>query len=76
VRRNGFAIDKEEFQPGVVCIGVAIRDHAGAVIGSVSSSMPAMRASSKSLDHVKAAVKTCGSAISERLGGGVKSAGA
>ncbi len=73
VRRNGFAIDKEEFQPGVVCVGVAIRDHAGAVIGSVSSSMPAMRVTSKSIETVKNAVKTCGAAISERLGGGGKS---
>ncbi|MGI9482398.1 MAG: IclR family transcriptional regulator, partial [Hyphomicrobiales bacterium] len=36
VRRNGFAIDKEEFQPGVTCVGCAVRDFAGAVIGSIS----------------------------------------
>ena len=35
VRRNGFAIDREEFQPGVICIGSAIRDHAGAVVGAI-----------------------------------------
>ncbi len=37
VRRNGFAIDREEFQPGVICIGSAIRDHAGAVVGAISA---------------------------------------
>jgi IclR family acetate operon transcriptional repressor len=73
VRRNGFAIDQEEFQPGVVCVGVAIRDHAGTVIGSISSSMPAMRAAGRTLEQVKAAVKACGLAISERLGGVGKS---
>jgi IclR family acetate operon transcriptional repressor len=69
VRRNGFAMDAEEFQPGVVCVGAAIRDHAGAVIGSVSCSMPKMRAKGKALEHVKSAVKFCATAISERLGG-------
>jgi IclR family transcriptional regulator, acetate operon repressor len=69
VRRNGFAIDREEFQPGVVCVGVAIRDHAGAVIGSISSSMPAMRASPQAVDLVKTAVKACAAAVSDRLGG-------
>jgi IclR family transcriptional regulator, acetate operon repressor len=69
VRRNGCSMDNEEFQPGVVCIGAAVRDHAGAVIGSISCSMPAMRAKAKSREQAKAAVKLCAAAISERLGG-------
>lgn len=69
VRRNGCSMDNEEFQPGVVCIGAAIRDHAGAVIGAISCSMPAMRAKAKSREQVKLAVKLCAAAISERLGG-------
>ena len=44
VRRNGVAIDREEFQPGVICVGAAIRDHAGAVVGAISASAPSMRA--------------------------------
>ncbi|MGC1560441.1 MAG: IclR family transcriptional regulator, partial [Bradyrhizobium sp.] len=43
-RRNGFAVDREEFQLGVVCIGAAIRDHAGAVVGSIGVSSPVFRA--------------------------------
>ena len=69
VRRNGYALDNEEFQPGVVCVGSAIRDHAGAVIGSVSCSMPKMRARERALTQVKSAVKHCATAISQRLGG-------
>jgi len=70
VRRNGYAVDDQEFQPGVVCVGAAIRDHAGAVIGALSCSMPAMRARGKPLEKVKEAVRLCAAAVSERLGGG------
>lgn len=68
VRRNGYSADNEEFQPGVVCIGAAIRDHSGAVIGSVSCSMPSMRAEGEHLENVKAAVRACVGLISERYG--------
>jgi IclR family transcriptional regulator, acetate operon repressor len=67
VRRNGYAVDNEEFQPGVFCVGAAIRDHAGAVMGAVSCSMPAMRANGEPLEAVKQAVKLCAAMISQRL---------
>lgn len=68
VRRNGYAMDREEFQPGVVCVGAAIRDHSGAVIGSIGCSMPEMRASDDLLDKTKQAVRDCANILSERLG--------
>ena len=36
VRRRGYSIDDEELKDGVVCIGVALRDPGGAIIGSIS----------------------------------------
>lgn len=74
VRRKGYSVDNEEFQPGVVCIGAAIRDHSGAVIGSVSSSMPSMRAEGEHLEKVKGAVQACVGLISERYGSPVGAA--
>ena len=49
VRRNGYAIDREEHLPGVICVGAAIRDQAGTVIGAISASTPTMRADE---DHI------------------------
>ncbi len=61
VRRNGVAIDREEFLPGVICVGAAIRDQAGTVIGAISASTPAMRASDKHValmcDEINAATR-------------------
>lgn len=68
VRRNGYALDNEEFQTGVVCVGAAIRDHAGAVIGSVSGSMPSMRADGDHMARVKHSVQDCAARISSRFG--------
>ena len=69
VRRNGYAIDDEEFQQGVVSAGAAIRNFSGAVIGAVSCLMPKMRVEDDYKNHVIQALQSCASAISERLGG-------
>jgi len=71
VRRNGYSMDQEEYQPGVVCVGSAIRDHAGAVIGSFSCSMPTMRGSKKRMREIQADVKSTARVISEKMDGGV-----
>ena len=49
MRRNGYAMDREEYQPGVICVGAAIRDHSGAVVGAISASTPTMRANDEHL---------------------------
>jgi IclR family acetate operon transcriptional repressor len=68
IRRNGFAIDREEFQPGVICVGAAIRDHSGAVVGSISCSAPTMRAHDEHLTTMREAVVTAARALSTELG--------
>jgi IclR family acetate operon transcriptional repressor len=45
VRRFKYAIDNEELREGVVCIGSAIREGGGAVVASISATMPAQDAS-------------------------------
>ncbi|MFN3349451.1 IclR family transcriptional regulator [Pseudorhodoplanes sp.] len=68
VRRNGVALDREEFQPGVICVGSAIRDHAGAVVGAISASAPSMRATDEHLALMRQEVIAATNALSAELG--------
>jgi IclR family acetate operon transcriptional repressor len=68
VRRHGYAIDREEYQPGVVSVGTAIRNQAGAVIGALGCSMPTMRASEAQLARVCEQVRVAVAALSLQLG--------
>lgn len=68
VRRHGFAMDDEEFQPGVVCVGAPIRDGTGAVMGSFSCSMPTTRAGKDVMASIKKRVIGTARAISKKLG--------
>lgn len=68
VRRNGYSIDREEFQPGVICIGAAARDHSGAVIGALSASAPAFRANEEHLELMRHAVEKAARELSSEFG--------
>jgi IclR family acetate operon transcriptional repressor len=68
VRRDGYAMDDEEYQPGVICIGAAIRDHNGAVVGAISASTPTMRANDEHLSLVREQVIGAVRALSAELG--------
>ncbi|MEA2871254.1 MAG: IclR family transcriptional regulator, acetate operon repressor [Hyphomicrobiales bacterium] len=68
VRRNGYSMDREEYQPGVICVGAAIRDPNGAVVGAISASTPTMRASDEHLALVREQVTGAVRALSAELG--------
>lgn len=68
VRRNGYSWENEEFQLGVVCVGGAVRDQNGAVVGAIGVSMPRMRAKGPHLEAVKRRVKDSSRRISDICG--------
>ena len=43
VRRQGYAVDNEELEYGLVCLGVAIVDSTGKPVGAISVSGPVTR---------------------------------
>jgi IclR family acetate operon transcriptional repressor len=68
VRRNGYAIDHEEYLPGVICVGAAIRDQAGTVIGAISASTPTMRASDEHIALMREQITAATRGLSAEFG--------
>lgn len=68
VRRNGYAVDREEYLPGVICVGAAIRDQAGTVIGAISASTPMMRADDEHIALMRDEINAATRALSAEFG--------
>ena len=68
VRRYGYSEDREEFEPGVHCLGAAVRSHKGAVIGSISLSIPTMRVAADVLARARKEVMATAQDIPRELG--------
>lgn len=68
VRRDGFAMDREEFLPDVICVAAVIRDHTGAPVGSLGASTPKMRATEAHLRLMQSEVMAAAAELSAELG--------
>ncbi|MFZ5945563.1 MAG: IclR family transcriptional regulator [Bacillota bacterium] len=68
VREKGYALDMEEIELGIRCIGVPIRNYTGEIIGAFSCSAPSTRVSSEKLTEIIEAVKDTALKISRNLG--------
>ena len=67
VRRRGWAVDDEEVEEGVYCLGAAVRDHRRLAVAAISVAGPAYRLRARA-DQVGAQVAETAAAISRRLG--------
>ncbi len=69
VAAEGFAIDSEELEPGLVCVAAPVLDAAGRVIAAISASGPTFRFAEGALHkHLVPAVISAAQMLSERLG--------
>lgn len=68
VRRNGYAVDDEEEEIGYRCIGSAIFDNSGKVLGGVSVSGDVEQVGPDRLPQIAEQVKQCAGSVSAILG--------
>jgi Transcriptional regulator len=68
IRERGFAIDDEENEEQIRCVGAAVFDHWGHVIGGLSLSAPAFALSLAEAGNLGPAVASASSALSLSLG--------
>jgi DNA-binding IclR family transcriptional regulator len=65
----GYAVDDEELNIGVKCVGAPIRDYTKRVVGALSVSAPSMRFTSERMNmHLIPLVKDAADQLSARLG--------
>ena len=71
VAKRGYALDNEEYDLGVRCVGVPLRDYTGRVVGGISVSGPSFRMTDEILrEKIIPVVKDAGAKVSKRLGFG------
>ncbi len=68
VREQGYAVDDEEFENGLRCIGAPVRDYTGEVIGAVSVTGPAIRLTKERTPALARCVVTVAAELSAGLG--------
>src|SRR5690625_2319801 len=68
IRKQGYAVDNEENEPGVCCIEILVWYHTGEVIAAICSSRTATQLPNEELTKTVVALKEVSMQISKRLG--------
>ena len=69
IRRYGYSIDDEELKDGVVCIGAALRDSGGAIVGSISMTAASDKMTNEYRDEIAKKMVSAAVEFSKRLRG-------
>jgi DNA-binding IclR family transcriptional regulator len=68
IRERGFAVDNEEIEEGLVCIGAAVRDQTAHVVAAISIAGPSSRLRPETIDEQAVNVVELANAMSATLG--------
>ena len=68
IRDQGYAIDNEEIEEGVRCVGCVVRDFSGGPVAAISVSGPAFRLTRQKVKSISRPVVTAANALSAELG--------
>lgn len=69
VRRQGYALDREEHELGILCVAAPIFDHLGVPVAAISVSSPASRANTERVKSFSQEVIHATTSITHLLGG-------
>lgn len=68
IRQQGYAVESEQYLPGIRCIAAPIFNHAGKAVAAVSVAGPSVRVTDEVVKELIPALKKTTSNISARLG--------
>lgn len=68
VKRRGYALDREENVPGIICVGAAVHDHLGRTRHAVSISTITLEHTLPELEAMASQVIACAARIADALG--------
>lgn len=68
ISKTGIAIEAEENEVGILCLGTPIFDYSGRAIGAISVSGPANRIKEKGIQRIGEEIKKAGQEMSAKLG--------
>jgi DNA-binding IclR family transcriptional regulator len=68
IRRRGYAVDNEEYDEGLRCIGAPVRDHSGHVVAALGIGGPVTRITPERVEELGGLVMTAARGLSRRLG--------
>jgi DNA-binding IclR family transcriptional regulator len=68
IREQGFAVDDEEYDEGLRCVGAPIRDHTGRVVAALGIGGPVTRVTPERVDELARLVIDAADGLSRRLG--------
>jgi DNA-binding IclR family transcriptional regulator len=68
IRVRGYAIDDEEIEKGLRCVGAPVRDYTGLVVGAVSIAGPAFRITKRKIPALAGSVMAVAGNLSAELG--------
>ena len=68
IRRRGYAVDNEEYDEGLRCIGAPVRDHSGQTVAALGIGGPVTRITPERVEELGGLVMTAARGLSRRLG--------
>jgi IclR family KDG regulon transcriptional repressor len=68
VRERGYAVDNEEFEEGLECIGAPVRDYSGRVVAAISIAGPTFRITEEKIAVLARSVMEAAQELSADLG--------